>query len=141
MPAFTQAYARGAAMWTCLHISDAERAKYYAQLTLNISREKGFHYFSTAAQVVFGWAKVWEGDATGLADLTEAIERWRKTGQTMGMPAFMLQQARALRKLGRNTEALKVLQDPLYQEALPKEPWIEHLAEKMMSEELLTPSA
>ncbi|MDX1669305.1 MAG: AAA family ATPase, partial [Limnobacter sp.] len=82
---FTRAYARGAAMWTCLHVSDVTQALHFADLTLQLSREKGYHYFTTAALVVGGWAKAWQGDEAGIDDIAKAISDWAEAGQTIGM--------------------------------------------------------
>lgn len=134
LPPFTQAYALGCAMWTCLHISDGPRAEYYAGETLRLSESLGFDYFVTAARVVFGWAKVWNGNPAGVADIQMAIEQWRARGNTMGVPAFLIQLARALRKTGQLEQAQAVLVDPVFVDSLPKEPWLGMLAYKMMSE-------
>ncbi|HEX5486484.1 MAG TPA: hypothetical protein VFX23_10860, partial [Limnobacter sp.] len=134
LPPFTQAYALGCAMWTCLHISDGPRAEHYAAETLRLSQALGFDYFVTAARVVFGWAKVWNGDATGVSDIQEAIEQWRARGNTMGVPAFLIQLARVLRKTGQSDKAQAVLVDPVFVSSLPKEPWLGMLATKMMNE-------
>lgn len=134
LPPFTQAYALGCAMWTCLHISDGPRAEHYAAETLRLSQALGFDYFVTAARVVFGWAKVWNGDATGVPDIQEAIEQWRARGNTMGVPAFLIQLARVLRKTGQSDKAQAVLVDPVFVSSLPKEPWLGMLATKMMNE-------
>lgn len=134
--AFTQAYARGAAMWTCLHISNVEQALVYADLTLEISREKGYDYFTTAALVVRGWSNAWAGFESGINEIKEAIKDWQDKGQNIGVPAFLLQQARALERFDRLEEAVTVLQTPIFMDTLPKEPWIEHLVVKMLGHKI-----
>lgn len=141
--AFTQAYARGAAMWTCLHISNVEQALYYAAQTLEISQDKGYDYFTIAAMVVRGWAKASAGDENGVLEIEQAIADWQARGQVIGVPAFLLQQARALERFDRLEEAVEILKTPIFVDTLPKEPWIEHLAIKMLGHKidlsLLTP--
>ena len=131
---FTQAYARGAAMWTALHVSDIPMALHYAGLTLEISAAKGFEYFAIAATVVQGWARAWAGEVEGVAEIEAAISKWRGMGQSIGVPAFTLQWARALRRHGLHDQAQTVLDSPVFQAGLRDEPWIRCLTDKMMTE-------
>ncbi len=131
---FSLAYVHGTAMWACLHVSDIEKASYHAGETLRISQDKGFEYLATAARVVFGWAKAWQGDAAGIDEIAVAVERWRAKGQSIGVPAFLLQWVRALRKHGRMVEAQALLDSDAFVAGLKTEPWISLLTQRMLAE-------
>ena len=130
--AFSLAYVHGTAMWAFLHLSDIEQARSHAQQTLEISQAKGFEYLATAAHVVFGWAKAWQGDAAGIDEIATAVEQWRGKGQSIGVPAFLLQWVRALRRHGRMEEAQDLLDSEPFQAGLRTEPWISLLAKRML---------
>ncbi len=128
MPAFTRAFARGAAMWTALYLDDAVQAKAYAAETFEISQERGFEYLSVAARVVRGWASAILGDEGSIADIEQAIDDWRNKGQSIGITAFLLQLARACVALDHLERARQILSEPGLLKALTGEPWLASIA-------------
>jgi tetratricopeptide (TPR) repeat protein len=139
---FTLAFAYGACMWAHAFLRRPVPAREWAERTLELSKQRGFAYLETAAHVVHGFARVALGDArAGLREIERALERWRASGQTIGMPAFVLMLADAYLIAGRVDEASAALADPLLGGRGASEGWLEPLLRCLRAEMLAASGA
>ena len=139
---FTMAFACGASMWVHAYQRHAEGAKQWAERTLELSRRRGFTYFETAAAIAHGWACAALGDArAGVREIERALERWRATGQTIGLQLFQLMLADACLLGERVDEARAALADPILNNRGSAEGWIEPLLHCLRAEASLAARA
>jgi hypothetical protein len=131
LPPFTRAYAYGAAMWTAFYLNDPEAALSAAAIARDLCLERGFDLLATASHAVHGWARAASGDVGGVQEVTAAIKAWRGAGRSIGVPAFLLVQARAELIAGEAEAALKTLNDALLVERLVGEHWLQAHAARL----------
>ena len=125
LPPFTRAFAYGAAMWTALYLNEPAAARSAAAITRDLSLERGFEYLAVAGHVVHGWATAASGDHAGVQETRSAIGAWRNAGRSIGVPAFLLVQARAELAAGDAKAARNTLADPLLISRLERELWLQ----------------
>lgn len=134
LPPFTRAFAYGGAMWTALYLNDPPAARVAAAKARDLSLERGFDYLAAAGHVVHGWAKAASGDAGGVEEIETAITAWRSGGRIIGVPAFLLVQAKAELAAGDARAAGKTLDDPLLVSRLGRETWCQAHAARLRFE-------
>ena len=134
LPSFTRAFAYGAAMWTALYLNDPAAALAAAAITRDLSLERGFDYLAAAGHVVHGWASAASGDPSGVQETAAAISAWRRAGRSIGVPAFLLVQARAELAAGDAKAARKTLDDALLVSRLECEMWLQAPAARLRFE-------
>ena len=131
LPPFTRAYAYGAAMWTALYLNDPVAALAASLTARDLCLERGFDLLATAAHAVHGWARAATGDMGGVQEVSAAISAWRGTGHSIGVPAFLLVQARAELIAGDAEAARRTLHDSLLVERLGREHWLQTHAARL----------
>ena len=134
LPAFTRAYAYGSAMWTALYLNDAAAARAAAAIVRDLSLERGFDYLATAGHVVHGWARAAAGDADGVQETAAAITAWRGRGNSIGVPIFLLVQARSELAAGDAQAARRTLDDTVLNARLGREIWMQAHAARLRFE-------
>ena len=134
LPPFTRAFAYGAAMWTALYLNDPLAARTAAAIARDLSLERGFDYLAAAGHVVHGWARAACGDADGAQETAAAISAWRGAGRSIGVPIFLLVQARAELVTGDVEAARKTLDDPMLISRLDRELWLQAHAARLRFE-------
>jgi len=134
LPAFTRAYAYGSAMWTALYLNDAAAARAAAAIVRDLSLERGFDYLATAGHVVHGWARAAAGDADGVQETAAAIAAWRGRGNSIGVPIFLLVQARSELAAGDAQAARRTLDDTVLNARLGREIWMQAHAARLRFE-------
>jgi predicted ATPase/class 3 adenylate cyclase/DNA-binding response OmpR family regulator len=86
----------------------------YAGLVISICRENGFSHWMNCGKILDGWAAVCRGQVdTGMEVLREGIVGWQKAGAELWMPMFLLLEAEAHAKSGRDKAALKAVERAL----------------------------
>ena len=134
LPPFTRAFAYGGAMWTAFYLNDPGAALVAAAVARDLSLERGFDYLAIAGRVVHGWARAASGDAGGLNETVAAINAWRGGGRIIGLPAFLLVQAKAELAGGDAGAARNTLDDALLVSRLPRELWLQAPAARLRFE-------
>jgi hypothetical protein len=121
-------------MWAALYLNDAAAARAAAAIVRDLSLERGFEYLATAGHVVHGWARVASGDAAGVQETAAAIVSWRGRGNGIGVPVFLLVQARAELAAGDAQAARRTLDDPVLVSRLGREIWLQAHAARLRFE-------
>jgi predicted ATPase len=82
----------------------------YAGLVVSICNENGFLHWANCGALFNGWAAVSRGQVDrGIQMLQEALAAWQKGGARLWMPTFLMLQAQAYAKAGRNDTAVATI--------------------------------
>jgi predicted ATPase len=86
----------------------------YAGLVISICKENGFSHWMNCGKILDGWAAVCRGQVdTGMEVLREGMAGWQKSGAGLWMPIFLMLEAEAYRKSGRDEAALQAVERAL----------------------------
>ena len=83
----------------------------YAGLVISICKENGFSHWMNCGKILDGWAAVCRGQVdTGIEVLREGLAGWEKAGARLWMPMFLILEAEAYGKWGRDEAALQAIE-------------------------------
>ena len=83
----------------------------YAGLVISICNENGLSHWVNCGNILDSWAAVCAGQADrGVKALREGLVGWQKVGARLWMPTFLMLEAEAYAKAGRNEAALRVVE-------------------------------
>jgi predicted ATPase len=83
----------------------------YTSSVILACKENGLSHWANCGNVFSGWATVCAGNAnTGMNALREAVVGWQKGGARLWMPMFLILEAEAYAKAGRNEVSLQVIE-------------------------------
>jgi len=86
----------------------------YAGLVISICKENGFSHWMNCGKILDGWAAVCRGQVdTGMEVLREGLVGWQKAGARLWMPTFLILEAEAYGKSGRDEAALQTIERAL----------------------------
>jgi len=124
---FSLAFALGANMWAHVFLEEPAEARSWAERALELTRQHGFAYLETAAQVVHGWARTRLNETSGPEEVERAVREWRASGSSIGMAIFLIYLADAQLAAGHTEAAAAIFEDPLLAELRTSEGWLEPL--------------
>jgi predicted ATPase/class 3 adenylate cyclase len=106
--AYTICHARG---FMDLFRRRSEDMQSYAGVVISICNENGLLHWVNCGNILDGWAAVCAGQVDkGTETLREGLAGWHKGGARLWMPMFLLLEAEAEAKAGRNDTALQVIE-------------------------------
>jgi class 3 adenylate cyclase/DNA-binding response OmpR family regulator/predicted ATPase len=86
----------------------------YASLVISICEENGFSHWMNCGKILHGWAGVCRGQVdTGMEELREGLVGWQKAGARLWMPTFVILEAEAYGKSGRDEAASQAIERAL----------------------------
>jgi predicted ATPase len=82
----------------------------YARSVVSLCRERGFSHWMACGHILEGWAAVDQGDIDhGIDILRAGVAAWRGAGARLWLPLFLMLEAEAFAKAGRNDAALDAI--------------------------------
>ncbi|MCP3961795.1 MAG: AAA family ATPase [bacterium] len=107
---FSQAFARLLATWQHQLRGDPEATREGAVSTSELSREQGYPYFLTLAEIFHGWARARLGEVEeGVVQIREGLGKLRAAGSDLFQPHFEALLAEACGLSSRPDEGLELL--------------------------------
>ena len=90
-------------------LADEERIAVFAREAVELATDRGFRNLSTQAGVYLAWSRVAAGDASAAGDSVAAVEAYLACGSRSTVGWLRIVAADALRRAGRDDEALAQL--------------------------------
>jgi predicted ATPase len=82
----------------------------YARSVVSLCYERGFLHWMACGRILEGWAAVDQGDIDhGIDILRAGVADWRAAGARLWLPLFLMLEAEAFAKAGRNEAALDAI--------------------------------
>jgi DNA-binding response OmpR family regulator/class 3 adenylate cyclase/predicted ATPase len=108
---YTICHARG---FMDLFLRRCEDTHSYAGSVVSICNENGFLHWANCGRIFHGWAATCAGQMDrGIALLRHGVAGWQKGGARLWLPMFMILQAEAYSKAGRDEAALEAIEQAL----------------------------
>lgn len=86
----------------------------YTEAVIALCQEHGFPFWTAGAQILNGWAKYMQGNASeGIEVLQSGLQKWRKTGARLWLPLFLTIEAQAYAAIGRTDLALETIEQAI----------------------------
>ena len=109
--AFTLCHARG---MIDIFQRSSEDMRSYAVSVISLCQEHGLTHWMACGRILEGWAAVNEGEIDhGIELLRAGVAAWRDAGARLWLPLFLMLEARAYGKAGRNEAALVAIEQAI----------------------------
>lgn len=109
--AFTICHARG---MIDIFRRSSEGMRSYAGSVVSLCREHGLSHWMACGRILEGWATANEGEIDrGLQLLRAGVAAWREAGARLWLPLFLVLEAQACNKAGRNEAALGAIEQAI----------------------------
>ena len=109
--AFTICHARG---MIDIFRRSSEDMRSYAGSVVSLCREHGLSHWMACGRILEGWATVNEGEIDrGIQLLRAGVAAWREAGARLWLPLFLVLEAQAYNKAGRNEAALGAIEQAI----------------------------
>jgi predicted ATPase len=119
--AFTICHARG---MIDIFRRSSEDMRSYAGSVISLCREHGLSHWMACGRILEGWATVNEGKIDhGIELLRAGVAAWREAGARLWLPLFLVLEAQAYNKAGRNEAALGAIEQAIAVSEVTGEHW------------------
>jgi predicted ATPase len=109
--AFTICHARG---MIDIFRRSSEDMRSYAGSVVSLCREHGLSHWMACGRILEGWATVNDGEIDrGIELLRAGVAAWREAGARLWLPLFLVLEAQACNKAGRNEAALGAIEQAI----------------------------
>ena len=109
--AFTICHARG---MIDIFRRSSEDMRSYARSVVSLCQENGLSHWMACGRILEGWATVNEGEIDrGIELLRAGVAAWREAGAQLWLPLFLVLEAQACHKAGRNEAALGAIEQAI----------------------------
>ena len=109
--AFTICHARG---MIDIFRRSSEDMRSYAGSVVSLCQEHGLSHWMACGRILEGWATVNEGEIDrGIQLLRAGVAAWREAGARLWLPLFLVLEAQAYNKAGRNEAALGAIEQAI----------------------------
>jgi predicted ATPase len=109
--AFTICHARG---MIDIFRRSAEDMRSYARSVVLLCQDHGLSHWTACGRILEGWAAVNEGEIDlGIELLRAGVTAWREAGARLWLPLFLMLEAQAYDKAGRNEAALGAIEQAI----------------------------
>ena len=109
--AFTICHARG---MIDIFRRSSEDMRSYAGSVVSLCQEHGLSHWMACGRILEGWATVSEGEIDrGIELLRAGVAAWREAGARLWLPLFLVLEAQACDKAGRNEAALGAIEQAI----------------------------
>ena len=109
--AFTISHARG---MIDIFRRSSQDMRSYARAVVLLCQEHGLSHWMACGRILEGWATVNEGEIDhGIELLRAGVAAWREAGARLWLPLFLVLEAQAYNKAGRNEAALGAIEQAI----------------------------